>query len=55
VVTVREVETRYIHASVEHFDEHLSVPASWSQSANDLGLALRELNLLKDVLEADAA
>ena len=54
MVTVREVETRYIHASVEHLDEHLYVPASRSQSADDLGLAMLELNLLKDVLEADA-
>lgn len=54
MVTVREVETRYIHASVEHLDEHLGVPAGGSQSADDLGLAVLELDLLKDVLEADA-
>ena len=54
VIAVREVETRHIHASVEHLDEHLYVPASRSQSADDLGLSMLELNLLKDVLEADA-
>ena len=54
MVAVREVKTRHIHASVEHLDEHLCVPASGSQSTDDFGLAMGELNLLKDVLEADA-
>ena len=52
---MREVETSNIHASVEHLDEHIGVPACWSEGANDLGLAIGELNLLEDVLEADAA
>ena len=55
VITVREVETGDVHASVEHLDEHLSVPAGGSERADDLGLALAELDVLEDVLELDAA
>ena len=55
VIAVREVETRHIHASVEHLDEHVDVPAGRAQCANDLGFALAELDLLEDVLESDAA
>lgn len=53
MISVRKVETRYIHASVKHLDEHLGVPTGWAQGADDFGLALGELDLLKDVLEAD--
>ena len=55
MIAVREVETRYIHASVEHLDEHVNVPAGGAQCANNLGFALAELDLLEDVLESDAA
>mgnify|MGYP006259916137 CR=1 FL=1 len=55
MITVREVETGDVHASVEHLDEHLSVPAGGSERADDLGLALAELDVLEDVLELDAA
>ena len=55
MISVREVETSDIHASVEHLDKHVSVPASRAEGADDLGLTLGELDLLKDVLEADAA
>ena len=55
MVTVREVQTSDVHASVEHLDEHVDVPAGRAQCANDLGFALAELDLLEDVLESDAA
>ena len=54
VITVGEVETSDVHASVEHLHEHISVPAGRAERADDLGLAVLELDLLKDVLEADA-
>jgi len=54
VITVREVEAGNVHASVEHLHEHLGVPASGSQGADDFGLALVEIDRLKDVLEANA-
>ena len=50
---MREVKTGNVHASVEHLDEHLDVPTGGSESANDLGLALIEVNLLKNVLESN--
>ena len=55
VIAVRKVETRDIHASIEHLDEHVNVPAGWAQRADDLGFALVEIDLLKDVLESDVA
>lgn len=55
MVTVREVETGDVHARVEHLDQHLGVPAGWAQCANNFGLALVEINRLKDVLEADTS
>ena len=54
MIAVREVETGDVHAGVEHLDEHVSVPAGGSQGANDLGLAHVEVDLLEDVLEANA-
>ena len=55
VVAVREVETSDVHAGVEHLDEHVGLPAGGSERADDLGLARGEVDLLEDVLEADAA
>ena len=54
VISVGEIETSDIHAGVEHLHEHLDIPAGGSEGANDLGLALVEINSLKDVLESDA-
>ena len=50
---MREVEAGDVHAGVKHFDEHVSVPAGGSQSADNLSLALVQVDLLKDVLESD--
>ena len=55
VITVREVETGDVHASIKHLDEHVNVPAGWAQCADYLGFALVEIDLLKDVLESDVA
>ena len=55
VITVGEVETSDVHASVEHLHEHISIPAGRSEGADDLGLALAKVNLLENVLEADSA
>ena len=54
VIAVREVESGDVHASVEHLDEHVSVPTGGSKCADDLGLAHVEVDLLEDVLEANA-
>jgi len=51
---VGEVEPGDVHAGIEHLDEHLSVPAGGSKSANDLGLPLVEIDGLENVLESDA-
>lgn len=55
VVTMREVETGNIHASVEHLDKHVDVPAGRSECANDLGLAGLRIDGLENVVEADVA
>ena len=54
VVSVREVETRYIHASVQHFDEIFDIPARWAKGANDFGLPCVGVDALEDVLELNA-
>ena len=55
VVSVREVETGNVHAGVEHLDEHVHVPTGGSEGADDLCLALSDIDLLKDVLETNVA
>ena len=55
MITVREVKTGDVHAGIEHLHEHISVPAGRAERADDLGLALAEIDLLEDVLEADSA
>ena len=40
VVSVGEVKAGNVHASVEHLDEALGVPAGGSEGADDLGLSL---------------
>ena len=55
VVAVREVEASNVHSCVEHLNKHVCVPAGGSQGADDLGLALVQIDLLEDVLESDAA
>ena len=54
VVTMGEVEAGNVHASVNHLDEHVNVPAGWAQGADDLGAALGDIDALEDVGELDA-
>jgi len=51
---MREVETSDIHTSVKHLDEHVNIPASWSEGANDLSLACGKIDLLENVGELNA-
>ena len=55
MVTVREVETGNVHASVQHFDEHFHLPAGWTKGADNFGLPGVGIDALEDVLELDAA
>jgi hypothetical protein len=55
MVSVREIETSYVHASIEHFDEHFDIPAGWTKGANDFGLSRVGVDAFEDVLEFDAA
>ena len=54
MVSVREIEASYIHSCVKHPHEHLGLPTGGSKGADDLGLALRQLDLLEDILESNA-
>ena len=54
VVTVREVETGNVHASVQHFDEHFHLPAGWTKGADNFGLPRVGVDAFEDVLELDA-
>lgn len=53
VVAVREVETSYVHACVNHFNEHVDIPAGWPEGANDFGSALGNVDGLENVGELD--
>ena len=55
MVAVRKVQASNVHAGVKHLDEHVNVPAGRAKSADDLGLTLVEVDLLKNVLEANVA
>ena len=54
MVSVGEVKTCHIHASVQHFDEILDVPTRWAKGANDFGLPCVGVDALEDVLELNA-
>ena len=54
VVSMGEIETGNIHASIDHPDEHVLLPTGRAQSANDLSLAMGQIDLLEDILELDA-
>jgi len=54
VVTVGEVEAGNVHTGVNHFDEHVNVPARGSKGADNFGAALGNINALEDVGELDA-
>lgn len=53
MVAVREIQTRDIHASINHPDEHVSLPAGRSEGNDNLSLTMGQVNLLKDALEVD--
>ena len=53
VVTVRKVKTCNIHACVNHFNEHVDIPAGWPESADDFGATFGDIDGLKDVGELD--
>lgn len=38
MISVGEVQTSNVHTGIKHLDEHLGVPASGSESADNLGL-----------------
>ena len=54
MVTVREIETGNVHASVQHFDEIFDIPAGWAKGADNFGLSCVGVDALEDVLELDA-
>ena len=54
VISVGEVETGHIHASVQHFDEIFDIPTRWAKGANDFGLPCVGVDALEDVIELDA-
>ena len=54
MVTVREVETGNVHASVQHFNEIFDIPAGWAKGADNFGLPRVGVDALEDVLEFDA-
>lgn len=54
VVSVGEVETGHVHASVQHFNEIFDIPTRWAKGANDFGLPCVGVDALEDVLELNA-
>lgn len=51
VVSMREVQSGNVKSSIEHLYKHFSVPAGWSESANDLGLSGFSLGFGEDLVE----
>ena len=54
VVSVGEVQTRYVHAGIEHLDEHFNIPAGWTEGADNFGLSGVGVDCFEDVLEFDS-
>ena len=49
MVTVGEVKAGDVHASIQHFDEILYIPAGGTKGANDFGLSRVGIDALEDV------
>ncbi len=54
MVTVREVETRDVHASIDHVDELINLIAGRAEGADDFGFAKFCVDGFEDVGELDA-
>jgi hypothetical protein len=52
MVTVREVQTSDVHASVQHFDKVFDIPACGTERANDFGLTVVRVILREDLVKA---
>ena len=55
VVSVGEVQTRHVHAGVQHLDEHLHVPAGRAKGADNFGLSGVGVDRFEDVVKFDSA
>ena len=53
VVSVGEVQTRHVHASIEHLDEHFHIPAGGAEGADNFGLAGVGVDCFEDVVKFD--
>ena len=55
VVSVGEVQTRHVHAGIEHFDEHFNIPAGGAEGADNFGLSGVGVDCFEDVVKFDSA
>ncbi len=64
MITVREVKSGYIHATVKHLDKHVNIPARGSKNvskilkvkfiphgANDLSFSVLEVDSIENLVE----
>ena len=54
VVSVGEVQTRHVHAGIEHLDEHFHIPAGWTEGADNFGLSGVGIDCFEDVVKFDS-
>ena len=54
MVSVGEVQTRYVHAGIEHLDEHFHIPAGWTEGADNFGLSGVGVDCFEDVVKFDS-
>ena len=54
MITKAEVQSDNVHAGVKHLTHLLLIVARGAQRADNRSLTLVQIDLLKDVLEADA-
>ena len=50
-----EVQASDVHTSIEHLDEHIDIPASGSEGANDLGFASSHIDGLEHLRKSDVS
>lgn len=54
MVPMGEVKTGDVHASIDHLDKRVNVPAGGTHGANDLGLAQIGIDVFEDVGELNS-
>jgi len=51
VITMGEIESSNVQTSIDHFDEHWSIPTGWTKGANNLSLSHLSVEGSEDLID----